>query len=161
MQDAAFRVDSETPEKSLDAPKGRGSNPRSLANLKRVPKGGASPNPRGRGKKDFEAAAAAEELAPDAIKALGEIINDPQAPASSRVSAASEILDRAYGRAPQSIKVNAELSFSEQFEQFIRELNAARTIDHDRLASQDRRVDAIELEVCDGVPEGDAGTVAG
>lgn len=157
MQDASYRVKDETPSSTVDT---RTPRERQLAGLKRVPKGGPSPNPRGRPKKDFEAAAAAAKLAPDAIKALGEIINDPQAPASSRVSAATEILDRAYGRAPQSIKVNAELSFSEQFEQFIRELNA-RTIEHDRLAHQSGRVDAIELSVCDGMSEGDAGTVAG
>jgi len=46
------------------------------------------------------------------------------APPNARVSAASEILDRGFGRAPQSLNVTGKIEFSDQFEAYIRSLNA-------------------------------------
>lgn len=127
MQDAAYRVETETPKQPEAPPRGRGSNPKSLANLHRVPKGGKSPNPLGRPKKDYALADEAEKHAALAISTLAEVCADTEAPPASRISAASELLDRAFGRAPQSIKMKHEMTFSEQFEDFIRQVNA-RTI---------------------------------
>lgn len=41
-----------------------------------------------------------------ALKTLATIMGDSKEPAAARVSAAKEILDRAYGKAPQPIAVN-------------------------------------------------------
>ena len=47
-------------------------------------------------------------LTPEAIKTLGEIMRDPSTPPGTRVAAADKILDRALGRAPQSVEVKSE-----------------------------------------------------
>jgi hypothetical protein len=44
---------------------------------------------------------------PKALETLAEIMVCKKAPAAARVSAAREILDRAYGKAPQPIAVNS------------------------------------------------------
>jgi hypothetical protein len=54
----------------------------------------------------------AREYAPQAIKTLKGIMANPKAPANARVSAASTILDRAYGKAPQSMDVNGNVTFT-------------------------------------------------
>lgn len=77
-------------------------NERSLANLKPIRKG-ETRNPGGRPKIPEDVREMARGLAPEAIKALGEIMKDDGAPPAARVSAASTILDRAYGKAPQHI----------------------------------------------------------
>ena len=51
---------------------------------------------------------AAMALTPDAIRVLGEIMNDPKAPPATRVTAADKILDRALGRPAQSVEVKGE-----------------------------------------------------
>ena len=51
---------------------------------------------------------AAMALTPDAIRLLGEIMNDPKAPPATRVTAADKILDRALGRSAQSVEVKGE-----------------------------------------------------
>jgi len=51
---------------------------------------------------------AAMALTPDAIRLLGEIMNDPKAPPATRVTAADKILDRALGRPAQSVEVKGE-----------------------------------------------------
>ncbi len=38
-----------------------------------------------------------------AIKRLGDIVNDDKADARAQIAAAKELLDRAYGKAPQAI----------------------------------------------------------
>ena len=50
---------------------------------------------------------AARELTPDAMDTLKEVMNDPRAPAAARVSAATAVLDRAFGRPPQTIQAEA------------------------------------------------------
>lgn len=79
-------------------------------------------NPRGRPKKDIVLAEIAQHHAPAAIKTLVEVMSDVAATPSARVSAAAEILDRGFGRAPQSLDVKHELTFSEQFEDFVRQI---------------------------------------
>jgi hypothetical protein len=99
---------------------------RRLANLKPVQKGQVL-NPRGRPKKDYDLAAMAQEHAQEAIRTLATVMSDEKAPASARVSAAAEILDRGFGRAPASLDLKHTMSMSDEFEAFMRELTAKRT----------------------------------
>ena len=56
----------------------------------------------GRNKATKQVADLAKEYGPKALKVLNEIMSDKGAPAASRVSAASIILDRAYGKPIQA-----------------------------------------------------------
>jgi hypothetical protein len=114
-------------------------------------KKGESGNPRGRPKKDLDLAKEAQKHAMKAIKALAEIVEDQTAPPPSRISAASELLDRGFGRAPQSIDLKHTLSLSDEFEQFIRRLNGSEP---PVAALVDDREDAIDAEYED--VDGDA-----
>lgn len=102
----------------------------SLANLRPAQKGEIR-NPRGRSKKDYDVAALAQKHALKAIETLAEVMTSPAATPSARVSAASELLDRGFGRAPQSLDVTHQIGFSEQFEDYMRGLMGrnARVID--------------------------------
>ena len=80
---------------------------------------GQSGNPGGRPRmtedmRDMQERARA--VGPEAIDILLSIARDEGAPPSARVSAASSILDRGYGRAPQGLSVNIngpEMSLAE------------------------------------------------
>lgn len=50
--------------------------------------------------------ALAQKYGPKALKVLAEIMEGTTQPAAARVSAAKELLDRAYGKAPQPFAVN-------------------------------------------------------
>jgi hypothetical protein len=95
---------------------------RSLANLRPQRPGEPSRNPSGRPKKDYDLAALAQKHAEKAVLTLVDVMSNEEAPPSARVSAAAEILDRGFGRAPASLDVNHKLGISEEFEQFIRQL---------------------------------------
>jgi hypothetical protein len=97
----------------------------------RMPEGrrlelGRSGNPYARPKPDLDAASLAREHTVAAIATLATIMQDTVVPASARVSAATALLDRGYGRAPQSLDVSQRLTLSEEFEVFVRELQIAR-----------------------------------
>src|SRR5262245_26291041 len=64
---------------------------------------GQSGNPGGRPKEIAEVKELAREHMPDAIEALASIMNNPKASDAARVSAATALLDRGYGKAPQHI----------------------------------------------------------
>jgi len=98
------------------------SSPANRLPVERRFKAGQSGNPRGRPKKDLDLAALAQKHAETAINTLVEVMKDPTATPAARVSAASEVLDRGYGRAPAHGTLNIEHGFSAQFEDFIREL---------------------------------------
>jgi hypothetical protein len=66
---------------------------------------GVSGNPSGRPKRDYDIAELARQHTEDAIRTLVEILQDTKASAGARISAANAILDRGYGKAPQSIDV--------------------------------------------------------
>lgn len=68
-----------------------------------------SPNPGGRPKSILRVAELAREHTEAAVKTLVEIMGDTKAPKAARVSAATEILNRGYGRAPQNITVDVDL----------------------------------------------------
>lgn len=101
---------------------GKTGRARSLANL-RPAKPGECRNPRGRPKKDYDLAKLAQKHAEKAVQTLADCLMDAHASWPAKVSAAAELLDRGFGRAPQSLDVKHELSFSDQFEQFVRQLS--------------------------------------
>ena len=80
-------------------------------------KPGQSGNPGGRPKAIVEVAKAAREHTLEAIATLREIMRNNKATASARVSAAAVLLERGWGKAPQTITINnhnlADLSDNE------------------------------------------------
>lgn len=126
MQLNASDASHETVKDSQRTVKGRGYHPVSRGNLKPRAKGQPSLNPGGRPKKEFELAEEARQHAGVALATLVQVMQDGKATAAARVSAASEVLNRAFGRAPQSMKLKVEATFSEQFEAFVRTLKARR-----------------------------------
>lgn len=113
------QLQTETPN-AVDA--NRDVRARRLANLRPIKKGERL-NPSGRPKKDLDLAAMAQQHAQKAIATLVEVMGNDAATPSARVSAASELLDRGFGRAPQSLDLKHEIGLSEQFEQFIRDMS--------------------------------------
>lgn len=114
------------PEDLSEVTRKQEARARSLANL-RPCKPGEIRNPRGRPKKDVDLAKLAQSHAETAVKTLVDVMTAEEATPSARVSAASELLDRGFGRAPQSLDVKHELSFSEQFEDFIMSISSRRS----------------------------------
>lgn len=66
---------------------------------------GQSGNPGGRPKEIGDVKVLARQHTPEAIQTLADIMTDTEAPPAARVAAANGILDRGYGRAPASLKV--------------------------------------------------------
>lgn len=66
-------------------------------------KPGKSGNPGGRPKGVAAVRALAQEYTAEALGTLHTIMQDDDAPASARVTAANALLDRGWGRAPQTI----------------------------------------------------------
>jgi hypothetical protein len=79
---------------------------------------GQSSNPGGRAKELRDVIQLARSRGPEGIKTLADIMNNDQAPPAARVGAATAILDRGYGKPPQTTdaSVNAldKLSDDEQ-----------------------------------------------
>lgn len=96
---------------------------RALANLRPTQKGEVR-NPFGRAKRDLDLAKKARRHAEKAILVLAEVMSNKQAPPAARVSAASELLDRGYGKAPQTLDL--KMDFGQQLEAFLRELGDVR-----------------------------------
>jgi hypothetical protein len=71
---------------------------------------GQSGNPGGRPKAIVEVVELARQNAPDAINTLATICRDKNAPPAARVSAATAILDRGFGKPHQSIHHSGEIS---------------------------------------------------
>jgi hypothetical protein len=72
---------------------------------------GQSGNPGGRPKAIVEVAAAARERTLEAIETLTSIMRSPKATPAARVSAATALLDRGWGRAPQTIDLRHHADF--------------------------------------------------
>jgi hypothetical protein len=64
---------------------------------------GKSGNPGGRPRETAEVRSLAREHTTEAVEALRTIMKDSSEPASARVAAANSLLDRGWGRAPQTI----------------------------------------------------------
>jgi hypothetical protein len=58
----------------------------------------------------------------EAVATLAQIMQDDGQPAAARISAASEILNRGYGKAQQHIDMKATVTIADEFEAFVREL---------------------------------------
>jgi len=67
-------------------------------------KPGKSGNPKGRPKLDISLRDLSRQFTEAAISVLAEVMLDKKAPPASRVSAASAILDRGYGRPTLSVE---------------------------------------------------------
>ena len=112
---------------------------------------GCSGNPGGKPKnpkaiRDRQVMADVKELSrlegPEAVRQLAAIMKDERAPHAARVSAANSLLDRGYGRPPQSVDVTANVSA-------VLPQERARDIIARRLASIAERLEAER----DGTPE--------
>ncbi len=64
---------------------------------------GVSGNPGGRPKVTAQVIESAREHSPAAISTLVEIMNDHSAPHAARIAAANALLDRGYGKPPQTV----------------------------------------------------------
>src|SRR5215510_8874841 len=67
---------------------------------------GQSGNPGGRPKIIGEVQDLARQHTPEAITTLASIMRDRKAPAAARAMASNSILDRAFGRPPQTVNAN-------------------------------------------------------
>ena len=76
-------------------------------------KPGQSGNPGGRPKGEAEVRALAQAHGPAAIRGLIEIATSPTTQAAVKVAAWRELLDRGYGRAPQSLDVTVKRSLED------------------------------------------------
>ena len=72
-------------------------------------KKGQSGNPGGRPRVIGEIRDLARQHTEAALKALAEIVANEKCPPAARVAAATAILDRGYGRAPQSLTVQGNV----------------------------------------------------
>ena len=85
---------------------------------------GQSGNPGGRPKVIADVQELAREHTPAAINTLVSIMNDKQAHHSARVAASTAILDRGYGKAPASLKIeNKEPSAAEQWIEMLKDID--------------------------------------
>ena len=82
--------------------KGKITNPTGKGGFKP----GQSGNLGGRSKALKDLQDLARQQSDDAIQTLANIMNSESTPASARISAASEILSRGWGKAPQCIELN-------------------------------------------------------
>jgi Family of unknown function (DUF5681) len=67
-------------------------------------KPGQSGNPKGRPRVLADVQNAAREHSGEAIETLAQIMRNPKAPAAARTSAACALLDRGYGKPPQTVE---------------------------------------------------------
>jgi hypothetical protein len=73
-------------------------------------KKGQSGNPRGRPKADIHIQELARQHTEEAFMTLVEVMRDKTATATARQSAAVAVIERGYGKAPQSIDLNVKQS---------------------------------------------------
>lgn len=88
---------------------------------------GVSGNPGGRPAGYGDLREIAQQHTPEAIALLVTILNDEKASASARVSAATALLDRGWGRPPQTIHAN--LGGEESLQDLLQRLSERRRRD--------------------------------
>lgn len=127
---------------------------------------GISGNPGGFSKEKRQAVARVADLArehtPKAITTLAAIMNDETATRTTRIAAANALLDRAWGRPPQSVGVGVGLSFDDPEDDGVifNAVEVGRRIAfalqqgaHALEAKQQERETATDAQI--GVPDGD------
>lgn len=105
---------------------------------------GASGNPGGRPRVVMAVRDQAQQHGEEAISVLASIMRDCEAPPSARISAASEILNRGYGR---PVDQKAMVVMSQQFDRTLvaREMTTRDIIDELARLSSDGVIDVPEL----------------
>jgi hypothetical protein len=111
---------------SVEAPSPSRGRPQNLKPWKP----GQSGNPKGRPKREFDLAEQARDHAEKSIKTLVDCLTAKKAPWKDKIAAASELLDRGFGKASQKLDVNNHFTFSEEFENFVGHLNEQRKLGH-------------------------------
>ena len=109
------------------ASENKGKNRGGIENL-RLFKPGQSGNPGGRPKVDKTVKALAREHTEDAVRTLAEILKNGAASESSRVQAASALLDRGWGRPLQQLEIGEAGAFSEMDEEAVDAFIASATL---------------------------------
>ena len=105
------KVDENTPQNQPSTPENR--QPQAWRDAAGKFLSGQSPNPGGRPKGEAEVRALAQAHGPEAIHGLIRIARSPKTQAAVKVSAWRELLDRGYGRAPQSLDVTVRRSLED------------------------------------------------
>jgi hypothetical protein len=121
---------------------------------------GRSANPGGRPSRDNPVKIAARKHGTAAIDTLFELMQDKKQPGAVRVSAARELLDRAYGRPEQAVSVDVELArkkISELTLDEVRELKAKIALTTIEAVA----VEVVEAEAVEVVAEDVGGGGAG
>lgn len=88
---------------------------------------GVSGNPLGRPKAILSVRDLARAHTDEAVATLAEIMRDPEAPANARISAASELLNRGYGR-PVDQKAMVVMSQQHELPREVRDLSTSEII---------------------------------
>lgn len=98
-----------------------------VANLKPFKKG-QSGNPKGRRVETEEQKLQKliRKYADKAVNAYVDCLDDPDAPHSAKIQAATALLDRGFGKPKQEMDLHATVSIDEAFEGLLLRLNAAR-----------------------------------
>lgn len=86
-------------------------------------KPGQSGNPKGRPKKDRQLADKIQDKTDQLVDTLMKIATSDETADNVKVQAINTLLDRGFGKAPQTLDVNQKHSLSDELEQHIRELN--------------------------------------
>jgi len=144
-----------------DKPK-RQAHPNSLANL-RLWKPGQSGNPLGPkagAKNPAVAAAKLRAIVTDAVDVAHSIMTDPDAPASARMSAVHDVLDRVLGKAIQTT-VNVDASNANALEtmatpdlgRYVAQLLSERGIDPDEASRLIGSGGSDLIDVTPGIPD--------
>jgi hypothetical protein len=113
---------------------------------------GQSGNPSGRSKDDFYLQRLARQKTEKALSVLVSIASDKQAPAAARVTAASAILDRGWGRPKMEVDTNVNVSIAATYASQLMELadrasNARVINDMSNIVEDDMLLEVpVELE---------------
>lgn len=75
---------------------------------------GTSGNPGGRKSLPLDIVALCRETGRESIETLIAIQNDPKAPPVARIKAAETLLNRGWGTAPQTVKIEGEMVFHQK-----------------------------------------------
>ena len=86
-------------------------------------KPGQSGNPKGRPKKDKQLADKIQEKTDQLVNQLFQLATSEETQDSVKIQAINTLLDRGFGKAPQTLDVNQRHSLSDELEQHIRQLN--------------------------------------